>query len=184
MLSLWHASRFTVRSQSRSDIFTLKLTRLSVLSLRLRLSPSPLITSRKIRRWAQNWAQSRKAKNRMLCKLLVRKEGLEPSRFYPPDPKSGASANSATFAYLESITCHATDCAFSTVAGCLRFLAPFQAWEAVPQPLLCGTRQVCSQLSESSQVPGCTYRCQVVTEACPAVACIVNASAPAAPRSV
>ena len=30
--------------------------------------------------------------------LLVRKEGLEPSRFYPPDPKSGASANSATFA--------------------------------------------------------------------------------------
>ncbi len=29
---------------------------------------------------------------------LVRKEGLEPSRFYPPDPKSGASANSATFA--------------------------------------------------------------------------------------
>ena len=28
----------------------------------------------------------------------MRKEGLEPSRFYPPDPKSGASANSATFA--------------------------------------------------------------------------------------
>ena len=35
----------------------------------------------------------------MLTKAaLVRKEGLEPSRFYPPDPKSGASANSATFA--------------------------------------------------------------------------------------
>jgi hypothetical protein len=33
-------------------------------------------------------------------KGLVRKEGLEPSRFYPPDPKSGASANSATFATL------------------------------------------------------------------------------------
>src|SRR5262249_55680046 len=126
MLSLWHASRVTVRSQSRSDIFTLKLTRLSVLSLRLRLSPSPLITSRKIRRWAQNWAQSRKAKNRMLCKLLVRKEGLEPSRFYPPDPKSGASANSATFAYLESITCHATDCAFSTVAGACVFWHHFK----------------------------------------------------------
>ena len=31
---------------------------------------------------------------------LVRKEGLEPSRCYPPDPKSGASANSATLARL------------------------------------------------------------------------------------
>jgi hypothetical protein len=39
-----------------------------------------------------------KSKNASPCKLLVRKEGLEPSRFYPPDPKSGASANSATFA--------------------------------------------------------------------------------------
>jgi hypothetical protein len=34
-------------------------------------------------------------------KSLVRKGGLEPPRFYPPDPKSGASANSATFALLE-----------------------------------------------------------------------------------
>jgi hypothetical protein len=32
---------------------------------------------------------------------MVRKGGLEPPRFYPPDPKSGASANSATFAILD-----------------------------------------------------------------------------------
>ena len=51
----------------------------------------------------ENWQVGKKVAQRkkaraMRCKLLVRKEGLEPSRFYPPDPKSGASANSATFA--------------------------------------------------------------------------------------
>ena len=30
---------------------------------------------------------------------MVRMRGLEPPRSYPPDPKSGASANSATSAY-------------------------------------------------------------------------------------
>jgi hypothetical protein len=36
--------------------------------------------------------------------IMVRKGGLEPPRFYPPDPKSGASANSATFAALLDYT--------------------------------------------------------------------------------
>jgi hypothetical protein len=34
----------------------------------------------------------------LICKKLVRKGGLEPPWVAPPDPKSGASANFATFA--------------------------------------------------------------------------------------
>jgi hypothetical protein len=55
-------------------------------------------------RWAQNWAQWKRADWRIGPNLLVRKGGLEPPRFYPPDPKSGASANSATFATLMDYT--------------------------------------------------------------------------------
>ena len=33
-------------------------------------------------------------------RVLVRKEGLEPTRLSAPEPKSGASTNSATFATL------------------------------------------------------------------------------------
>jgi hypothetical protein len=40
----------------------------------------------------------KRADSRSVLNCLVRKGGLEPPRFYPPDPKSGASANSATFA--------------------------------------------------------------------------------------
>ena len=52
---------------------------------------------RKFSRWAQNYAQSKTAISRKPCKLLVRKGGLEPPRFYPPDPKFGSHAKSRTY---------------------------------------------------------------------------------------
>jgi hypothetical protein len=56
-----------------------------------------------------NFGRTEKTGKRRTCKGLVRKGGLEPPRFYPPDPKSGASANSATFArvgLLVYFVCH------------------------------------------------------------------------------
>src|SRR5215469_18759158 len=88
MLLHWRGSLATARSRLLNATAIPKQKPLSVLS--------------------QSWQVGtifctvRKAGKRMNRKLLVRKGGLEPPRFYPPDPKSGASANSATFARLDS----------------------------------------------------------------------------------
>ena len=56
--------------------------------------------------------------NQKFARTLVRKGGLEPPWVTPPDPKSGASANSATFA---SITYgRSPDLVAVLVALCLR----------------------------------------------------------------
>src|SRR5947208_15399689 len=47
--------------------------------------------------------------------LLVRKGGLEPPHLSVPDPKSGASANSATFA-KSILYRHSVWCSFSSLA--------------------------------------------------------------------
>jgi len=60
--------------------------------------------NRRTIRWAQNQAQTKRGGLLSPCKFLVRKGGLEPPWVSPPDPKSGASANSATFARLNSST--------------------------------------------------------------------------------
>src|ERR1035438_6164625 len=51
---------------------------------------------------ARNWPRPKAAIPRTGCESLVRSGGLEPPRFSPPDPKSGASANSATFALRDN----------------------------------------------------------------------------------
>ena len=82
---------------------------------------------------------------------MVRKGGLEPPRCYPPDPKSGASANSATFAWnaIKTLAC--------SIQGLLR---------EPPLPLYCSVckRKVLrrSLPERSRKVPGrrsaaCTY---------------------------
>src|SRR6185312_9105742 len=47
--------------------------------------------------------------------LMVRPEGLEPPRFYPADPKSAASANSAMAARV--LFCHSFHARYATTAG-------------------------------------------------------------------
>jgi hypothetical protein len=49
---------------------------------------------------------------------MVRKGGLEPPWVSPPDPKSGASANSATFARrIAKLTTNATGTDYSSILG-------------------------------------------------------------------
>src|ERR1022692_2965560 len=56
--------------------------------------------------------------NQKFARTLVRKGGLEPPWVTPPDPKSGASANSATFAgRIAKIMTNATGTDYSSILG-------------------------------------------------------------------
>lgn len=53
----------------------------------------------------RSWcAKRRSCSSRQNSLRLVHEERLELSRYYPPEPKSGASANSATRAFLRATT--------------------------------------------------------------------------------
>src|SRR5690606_4434713 len=78
--------------------------------------------------------------------LLVRKEGLEPPRVTPPEPKSGASANSATCAWsllslMMSKNISALDFGEGTSPGA-------QISRAAPLPIVATSRVVFTQFDD------------------------------------
>jgi hypothetical protein len=81
-------------------------------------------------------AQGEKPKNQILRKLLVRKGGLEPPRLTAPDPKSGASANSATFARFSFNSLPAfSNCCLVTVGEIVGVFPPSPLSRLVAQNL-------------------------------------------------
>ena len=97
---------------------------------------------------------------------MVRAKGLEPSRDYPPEPKSGASANSATPAHCkECPSGHATahDSKKSALRGVrerIHVTSPYRKARTAPHCSLFGAFGLCTSptpcLRESSCIK-CTF---------------------------